>query len=1290
MLGSAVSYADDVNIFLRNRWDNQIDQSDGKKSQVLFLIDVIAGNDTPTCHGTYTCYQANDDGSINKNEEVDCSIVDNNNNNGSCAEGCFDASSVPFRFNNNYVAYTGNIDLHFTGCFCPDASGGSSDSPGYWKVEDCDQAGVIDVRPVIQKVMQQRPDVKYGVMALASDKTAHMILDVESRNLEGNEDPTKDGSVVQTALYTSFPTIEHPELSDTAVFPTLGGMQSVESYLKGNLAGHQSPLTDECKYTQLVVITNGGWKNDVEADPSAALTALTQRLAENTVKPSCTAQVATSVIGINVPENNSADYPLFEGDVSVASIMASNGQGIYENVKPNAGETDPVEINKQIGTGILNSVLGIIDFSYDQPTALITPVAPVSISRGHNLDVLYASSFKAQGEPNWPGNIIKADSDSIPPSNFDSSSFSFPADRTSRQIKTICGEQLCNLTADAGDFTAEDLAWLQGVGIAEDTDVLGDIVHFRPLPIHYGNVDGDLGTISANEIYVVVGTNRGLLHIFDYNGNELWAFLPPQLKPMVSALRQGYIAPAYNMVNHFYGVDGAPSVFIYDDDKDGLINDGDDDRVLLYYGLRRGGAGYFAMDITTPTAASLLWQIGGSELDYGDKPDAEIVSGTIPADKEEKVDPLLGSGGGCPMFAGMQNSFGSPAKVAEICSAAYPTESWDPQAYCLYPFTDKSEVWNNPSSFGPAQGGVLDFGHAYFAGVCGKCDVDGNPVCQQRCVGQTAGTPVYTIKNQCIPNISSPQTEATFDAHVSSQFMYKLTGSICYLGATLQGQIGSGGLSGRIGVGNWPNGPGMETIVGFDISGLPEDITIESAQITFGHHGDGDVSPNVVYETDKVFLYASDKGFWGNDAKPDGYDSSWESLGSSDDCRDAGYFQTGTTDNKIARIQKPSSYTRGSRTTDGVFLSSLSQEDREAKLTGLFTDCWSGSGTEKACLHDMTNGRNNRWVQFKVKRDGTSSSRVAWGRAIEGPQVANDVEDGYWDKTVPKLHLKWRYNNPTDPVLTIKQTGDFGTVTAQNLTDLTSAPKECDEDECAYTYSENDSIKLTASLTNFDGWTGDCVSITDNVCTVTMDAAKTVTANYSSTTPVLNIELKGGSGSVNVYREKDGTGYGDDFTEDDSLAIAAGSAVTLTPADAADFDNWVISDVTPNCDDTTKVCTFTMPSVNVTATATFNSGPTCNQLGTPKKCSDIYGIDISDGTAQQTLTDCDYELEEGTGWFATDYHVYTCSDADKVKSSCTVKQSKTTYAWQTPSIPTNDEYGYEKDGKYYTDENCTQ
>ena len=112
---------------------------------------------------------------------------------------------------------------------------------------------------------------------------------------------------------------------------------------------------------------------------------------------------------------------------------------------------------------------------------------------------------------------------------------------------------------------------------------------------------------------VYIGTNDGMLHAFDSdNGFERWAYIPSMVIPNLWRLADKNYANLHtNYVN-----------------GDAIINDvctanctlsSATWKTILVGGLNGGGKGYYALDITDPTAPALLWEFdttSDSDLGY--------------------------------------------------------------------------------------------------------------------------------------------------------------------------------------------------------------------------------------------------------------------------------------------------------------------------------------------------------------------------------------------------------------------------------------------------------------------------------------------------------------------------------------------------------------------------------------------------------------------------------------------------------------------------------------------------
>ncbi len=130
--------------------------------------------------------------------------------------------------------------------------------------------------------------------------------------------------------------------------------------------------------------------------------------------------------------------------------------------------------------------------------------------------------------------------------------------------------------------------------------ILGAFLHSRPELVCY---DSDTAVVFA-------GANDGMLHAFDdSNGEELWAFVPPDLLGKLKNLSGNRFA---------YFVDGSPRAYVIDNDHDGTIETGEEDRVILVFGERRGGNHFYGLDVSVPTAPDVLWSIGPDAPDFSE------------------------------------------------------------------------------------------------------------------------------------------------------------------------------------------------------------------------------------------------------------------------------------------------------------------------------------------------------------------------------------------------------------------------------------------------------------------------------------------------------------------------------------------------------------------------------------------------------------------------------------------------------------------------------------------------
>lgn len=174
---------------------------------------------------------------------------------------------------------------------------------------------------------------------------------------------------------------------------------------------------------------------------------------------------------------------------------------------------------------------------------------------------------------------------------------------------------------------AENLIrWIRGQDV-DDLDVdtnrtearpwiMGAPLHSRPLPINYGARSAGY-TQSNPDIRIYMGSDDGFMHSFrntttlgGESGVEDWAFMPRSVMNKMPSLRLNAIG-----TSHPYTVDGAPAAYIVDTEQDGTIgldrnlNVDPTDKAYLYFGLRRGGTAYYALDVTNPDVPAYLWSL---------------------------------------------------------------------------------------------------------------------------------------------------------------------------------------------------------------------------------------------------------------------------------------------------------------------------------------------------------------------------------------------------------------------------------------------------------------------------------------------------------------------------------------------------------------------------------------------------------------------------------------------------------------------------------------------------------
>ncbi len=434
-------------------------------------------------------------------------------------------------------------------------------------------------------------------------------------------------------------------------------------------SSYESPMDFSCQGNFIVYLTDGLPTADTSADDEIiALPGFSSTVAsdcDGTGNGRCLDDLAEYLSETDLQpdvtgQQNVISYWIgFGPEVSGSELLqttADRSGGEYYTADNTVGLT-------AVLTAIVNQIL-------QHNTTFTAPSVSVNaFNRAQTLSDLYLSVFRPEAAYRWPGNVKKyavvdgeiVDADGEPavdPSTgfFTTTARSYwststdgadvelggaasqqPADPATRNVYTNIDPDTSDLTALSNRLvvtnlvisdavlgvgtpelpTREDLIeWIRGRDVQdEDTDLdvdearldLGDPLHAEPAVVTYGGTES---SPDVNDSVVYLPTNDGTLHAIDSEtGDELWAFMPQDLLDRILPL---YLNTALD--SKAYGLDSGVRTLKYDVDQNGIVEPSDGDRVFLYFGQRRGGSNYFAIDVTDRDQPEHLWTIETLQL----------------------------------------------------------------------------------------------------------------------------------------------------------------------------------------------------------------------------------------------------------------------------------------------------------------------------------------------------------------------------------------------------------------------------------------------------------------------------------------------------------------------------------------------------------------------------------------------------------------------------------------------------------------------------------------------------
>ena len=227
----------------------------------------------------------------------------------------------------------------------------------------------------------------------------------------------------------------------------------------------------------------------------------------------------------------------------------------------------------------------------------------------------------------------------------------FPADLTAYKLKDSNNNIDKLSLGDASmtdDYRKDLIKFIRGEkSDGSQRNFMGDIIHSKAVQLEMSN----------GRKLIFVGSNEGYLHaINDYadetdakNGTEAFAFMPGEL---LKNIKRQYTNDSSD--GHIYGVDSPLTVWIDERTStdavkvgNGILDAGE--KAYLFFGLRRGGKSYYALEVTNPDSPQLVWKIDSASAGFANLANTwsqPVLAMLKWADSQDKPEPALIFGGG--------------------------------------------------------------------------------------------------------------------------------------------------------------------------------------------------------------------------------------------------------------------------------------------------------------------------------------------------------------------------------------------------------------------------------------------------------------------------------------------------------------------------------------------------------------------------------------------------------------------------------------------------------------------
>ncbi|NNM20279.1 MAG: hypothetical protein HKO55_03280 [Gammaproteobacteria bacterium] len=423
---------------------------------------------------------------------------------------------------------------------------------------------------------------------------------------------------------------------------------------------YKSPIVNQCQKNYVVLLTDGEPTSDTGANTKiAGLPGFEDATGQTACVGNCLDEMAAYLQNSDLNSDlegtqNANVFTIgFHTDQQLLQDAANRGGGTYY-------KADSADELATAFTEILDNIIER-DSTFTAPA-----VAVNTFNRLTHRDELFISMFRPAQEPHWPGNVkryrldntggdktiydatdrpaINPDTGTFygdaksywtigDPDGFDTAAGGFASRlHANRNVYTVTSGATANVAlATAANRVHEDnlaltdvmldvpaaertelLRWARGVDdLDQPLEILGDPLHTRPVVMSWG------GSTTDPDLTLFYSTNDGYFHAVDPTASaaenmELFSFIPAEMLSRLDTLKDN----RRNNPPKFYGLDGQMSYLIYGDNGNRVVDAGE--RAFIYFGMRRGGRNYYAVEVTDRANPRLAWTIEGGQGLFGE------------------------------------------------------------------------------------------------------------------------------------------------------------------------------------------------------------------------------------------------------------------------------------------------------------------------------------------------------------------------------------------------------------------------------------------------------------------------------------------------------------------------------------------------------------------------------------------------------------------------------------------------------------------------------------------------